>query len=381
VEVELTPTEALVTKMIISWRISWAPGQNDRVRNKVDPDKSEKKMILRHNVTRYGIQEEEYNWYIYNQPDIIFKCATFWLIRKSHTWKRIKFTTFLQKLNLETFDPVNLEFAGGYVANGNIKALVEQANYNSEDNTIDFECLVPVKAGTMTKYDFFWPSALPKTALWPPAEDEESNDCGGGGIGMDASGDLPIGLTPGTSLTDVVWVGGPNILFRGQSDVGDRHPTDTDFVASTLTKSSNGTLQWVTQKPSLDLKGRSVDPSPIVPPNEFARTLVIDIAKTTIIDSSSPTKNHAVLKSVLYGINNDGNLQLNLNTACADADHPDTKAQLSDVVGVGKDKENYLCLLADTYVSDGEHDKEFDFKFDSEGDKFGAGTAFLKAAQ
>ncbi len=61
IEVELTPTEDLVTKMVVKWRISWAPGSTDRPK-----DKSEKTMILRHNVTRYGIQEEEYDWYIYN---------------------------------------------------------------------------------------------------------------------------------------------------------------------------------------------------------------------------------------------------------------------------------------------------------------------------
>ena len=156
IEVELTPTEDLITKMVVNWRISWAPGSTDRPK-----DKSEKTMILRHNVTRYGIQEEEYDWYIYNQPDTIYKCATFWLIRKSHTWKRIRFQTYLQKLNLETFDCTTLDFSAvnrSYVATGAVKALVEKANYNSADNTVDFECLVPVKAGTMSLYPYFWPA-------------------------------------------------------------------------------------------------------------------------------------------------------------------------------------------------------------------------------
>jgi len=61
VEVELTPTEDLVTKFKVKWRLSWAPGATDR-----DKDKSEKTMILRHNITRYGTQEQEYDWYIYN---------------------------------------------------------------------------------------------------------------------------------------------------------------------------------------------------------------------------------------------------------------------------------------------------------------------------
>ena len=146
VEVELTVTEDLVTKMKVSWRISNAPD------NEYTPDKdrNQKCMILRHNIARYGVQEQDYDWYIFNQPDIILKCATFWLIRLSNTWKRIRFRTFLNKLNLETFDTVLFDdrvngVGKGYVASGPVKAIVEKATYNSAENYIDFECLAPVR--------------------------------------------------------------------------------------------------------------------------------------------------------------------------------------------------------------------------------------------
>ena len=154
-----------MTKMKVKWRLSWAD-LSDQAK-----DKAEKTIILRHNVAKYGTQEQEYDFYIYNQPDIVYKCATFWLIRKSNTWKRIKFKTFLNKLNLETFDAVTLDFASHYVANGPVLAVVEKANYNSADNCVDFECLVPVLAGTMEKYHFFWPAALPQTDTWPTADE------------------------------------------------------------------------------------------------------------------------------------------------------------------------------------------------------------------
>lgn len=85
---------------------------------------------------------------------------TFWLIRKSNTWKRIKFKAFLNKLNMETFDAVMLDFDQPYVANGSVLGMVEKANYNSVENCVDFECLLPVAAGTMEPYHFFWPAAL-----------------------------------------------------------------------------------------------------------------------------------------------------------------------------------------------------------------------------
>ena len=82
-------------------------------------------MVLRHNVKRYGLQEKEYEWYIFNQPDIILKMATFWLIRLSNAWKRVKFRTYLHKLNLEAFDSVTFN-APGYVAAGPVKVVVRE---------------------------------------------------------------------------------------------------------------------------------------------------------------------------------------------------------------------------------------------------------------
>ena len=164
IEVELTATEDLVTKMKIKWRLSWT-AVSDR-----PEDTNEQTIILRHNVAKYGLQEQDYDFYIYNQPDIVYKCGTFWMIRNSITWKRIKFKTFLNKLNLETFDAVTLDFASPYVANGPVLAVVEKASYSSADNLVDFQCLVPVAAGTMEKYKFYWPSALPTTDTWPTAD-------------------------------------------------------------------------------------------------------------------------------------------------------------------------------------------------------------------
>src|SRR5262249_50228272 len=126
--------------------------------------------------------------------------ATFWMIRKANTWKRIRFKTFLTKLNLETFDCVLLDIPG-YVASGPVKAVVEKANYNSADNTIDFECLVPVRAGEMTQYPWFWPAAQ---ELAFPGDDAQPT-----------TKQLPIGYT------GVIGTPGQPLNFRGQYENGD----------------------------------------------------------------------------------------------------------------------------------------------------------------
>jgi hypothetical protein len=338
IDVSLTPTEDLVTKMVITWRMSWAPGATDR-----EKDKSEKRMILRHNISRYGTHEEEYDWYIYNQPDIILKCATFWLIRKSHTWKKLTFKTFLHKLNLETFDCVTFDDgARQYVSTSPVKAIVEKANYNSADNLMSFECLVPIRAGTMDKFALYWPSLLAVDHTWPPQEDIDTGDAGGGGIGMGATGNLPIGYTDGIGTGGTVFVGGPNVVFRPHSDWGEETPTDVNFQAQQVINTAVFAELRASPRPDLDLRLKLARPSDVVYLLPLASDVTLDLAKTKIVDSREDRTDYRYLK---------------------------------DVLRIGETK---LCVKTATTFSDGTEEVEFDFKYDEEGKKFGAGTAFLK---
>lgn len=340
VGVELTSTEDIVTKMKIVWRMRWCPGITDR-----EKDASEQYIILRHNVSRYGIQEEETDFYTYNQPDIIYKAATFWLIRKSNTWKRIRFSTFVHKLKLEPFDCVTLDFAQNYVADGAVKALVEEATYNSDTNRIDFTCLVPVKAGQMEKYNWFWPSGLSITLTWPPPDEIVAGDAGGDGEGADVSGSLPIGYFEDWG-DDIVIVGGTNVVFRPQSDRGDRTPTDVGFTAQQVVNpSSYGEVTGVA-KPRLNLRTFMAEPTNPSGPAELQSGMVIDIRKTHIIDSRDSPSTYAHLSSLIYGINNDGALTLKKSAKIADDDHPDGEI--------------------------------FDFKWADDYELWAAGTAFLR---
>lgn len=333
VEVELGNTEDIITKMVILWHLSWAAEEPNRI-------------ILRHNVKKYGTQEEEFDFYIFNQPDIILKCATFWLIRLSKTWKRMKFKTFLNKLNLETFDCVTLDMSPRtYVANSAIKAIVEKASYNSADQTVDFEVKTPVEAGTMTPYVFFWPASVSPTLTFPTAPEIAAGFAGGDGIGKDATGNLPIGFTDSIgNLNGTVFVGGPNVVFRPQSDRGDRTPTDVDFVAQEVVTETVFAELVNTANPNPDLTLNYVDPirPPPIPQLPAGYASTIDIRRTRIVDSDEP------------GV-----------TA-----HLDT---IFREISQGR-----LVIDTAAKVGDGEFESTFDFKYDEEGGKFGAGTAFLK---
>ena len=389
---ELTPTEDLITKMFITWRISWANGNGET------PDI----IVLRNNIAAYGTQRASYDFYIYNQPDIILKAATFWLIRKSNTWKRIKFKTPLNKLNLETFDTVALNVPG-YVANGEVNAVITSASYDSLENTVSFECECPVRSGELDQYAFYWPSSLDVTSTFPTPGDIAAGNGGGGGLAATIGGTLDIGYTgiigvPGQPLNWVgewasgvqyhvndavlwnggayvalaanintdpgnlerwelitqinqtqggtVFVGGPNVVFFGQADQGDKTPGDVGFQAqpvynpTTLAQINNN------MRPYVDLKLKYLSPYPAPPVPQLPTELTIDIHKTKIIDSNNPSGQPGYLKSLIKKIDTNG----------------------------------VLYLSSDLSVSDGTmgHDARFDFEFDTAGKIWGAGTAFLK---
>ena len=345
---ELTSTEDLVTKMRIKWRLNYS-------------EEGQRLLLLRHNVKKYGIHEQEYDYYIYNQPDIVLKMATFWLIRKANTWKRVKFSTFLNKLNLETFDCVTLAFGETYVANADVKSIVESAHYNSESHRIDFECWTPVKSGEMEPYELAWPASSDLT--FPTVQEIQDGFAGGDGIGADAKGRLPVGKF---SIGDsTVWVGGPNIVFKGHSDWGDPKPGDIDFTAQTVVDTEVYANLSKIPPPDPPQGTTYQDPYPAIQtwqtltqsPDELILPLInppagafaIDIRNTRLVDSSSDSPEEgATLDSIIHSIT-DGDIKLKTSVLFADAEH--------------------------------EEGAEFHFKYDNDAKRFAAGSAFLLGSE
>jgi hypothetical protein len=141
----------------------------------------------------------------------------------------------------------------------------------------------------------------------------------------------------------MVFVGGPNVLFREQSDRGDRTPGDVGFTPQTIIPETVFAEVNNTPNPNPDLSLNYIDPlPPPVIPGISNGGITIDIRQTDIIDSENPGA-RSVLASIIEKI-------------ASDLLHIKTTAKFSD----------------------GGQDAEFDFKHDGESGKFGAGTAFLK---
>ena len=342
-----SPTEDLVTKMVVEWRVTYAASEMN-------------KLILRHNVAFYGIHEETFEFYIYNQPDIVWKAATFWLIRKSNTWKHLKLTTFLHKLNVESLDCIMLNFEKAYVANQPIKAIVNTADFDSDNQKIDMECWLPVKFGKMEPYDFAWPADTPAEWIFPTAEEILDGRDGGGGIGEDAEGELPLEEVKDDLGPEEQFVsGGGGATSRRRSstdynqkpprhDTGDKHPSDRDFKAQDVGYTGrSGEIESTTQPVSSTI--HAPDTQPLLTPQDIpliSDAFILDLSKTKVRDSE-----HAGTTSIAY---------------------------LKDLIHFNS-SENRLCLKSNVTVWDtSDPEAEFDFKYDGEKDVWGAATAWLR---
>jgi hypothetical protein len=163
----------------------------------------------------------------------------------------------------------------------------------------------------MTQNPFYWPANLPTSQTWPLSV-EETVGFGGGGIGMNAGGPLPVGQLPSTSYAVApaadggltgdgstvptggiqpilrgVFVGGPNVIFGPHADWGDPTPTDLGFTAQPVVFPNQyaGTSSGSPKQLDLGLDYLQEASIPDIP---VPAAVVLDLQTTKIMDSKNP---------------------------------------------------------------------------------------------
>lgn len=220
-QIDHTDTESLTTKYIATWKKDGVREYDDKghllttaQQAKVD------EIILRHNIKKYGTQQNTTDYYIYNIRENVLKSATFWLIRESNSWRRATFKTTIKHLALEIFDCVTLNLPD--VAPSPVKAIVEKATFDSQNREIQFECWTPLLAGTKTPYLWAWPADQSASAEFPTQDEIDAGYAGSG----NTDGFL-MTPPPGHILSH------QTIPGDNRADWGDRFPSDLDdsFIA------------------------------------------------------------------------------------------------------------------------------------------------------
>ncbi len=322
-ELGYTSTEDLTTKMVCTWISTGSQKERHRV-------------ILKNNVSKYGVQENNYDFYIYNYLDAVIKSATFWLIRYSNTWRKAIFTTPITKLNIETLDAITLDVS--FISSSAIKTVVESAIYDSVNYGINFDCWLPILAGTDTEYVFAFPASADSTEIFQAdVEDPQFITVGAPIINYNRAYNDPYSLKS-------------NKGDRRFSTLGSRRPSDTND-----------------KKPSLAR-------SPTVPPFSVLPTQGVATPDYTQIELLSTTFEADATSIAVIDIHNTlitdsvTGLSAPLNTffdRIADVGGTDTLIVSATHSVVGEDDDT------------NEQIAQFHYRYDDDGSTWGAGTAFL----
>lgn len=324
IEVGFTETEDLITSFTGTWEAHGA--QEDK-----------NKVILRYNIKKYGTHKYEFDYYAYNYISGVIKSMTYWIIRRGNTWKTLKFNASLDSLNCEVFDGAYLNFSHDYVSDDQVLGLIESADYDAASNTIEFAIWSGVRAGEMEMYDFAYPQNVSQSLVFPTPIEQREGNAGGSTINNRSGGSFNRrgprsggGLNVEWNDNDPYGDGG-----RKTSDKGSQHPSDQGDhgPGAPNTKQTGNYNHGSAPPPSPPVESGSI--------NEPEQPWWIDIRKTKIYDSQ--TQGNCTFDTFFR--------------------------EISD---------NKLKGRTDAeWKGDGE-EGEFHFKWDSEGSKFGAGTAFLK---
>jgi hypothetical protein len=236
-KIKYTESEDLETKQVISWRQTDAPVVKGTI-----PDQ---KIVLKHNVSKYGIMEADHNYYTQNTFDTILKSATFWLIRGANTWKTVEFDTPLSMLDLDVFDCITLNI--DHLAPTPVKVIITSAQYNNESNVVHFECMTPIRGGEMTPYVFFWPATADPHEFFPLTTEEAH-----AGAGYAFTVTPPVGH---------ILLGG-DIALQDEKRVimssGDQHPSDIDDVYPVVFCEISDVMDFVEPDPVFEAWKRAV---------------------------------------------------------------------------------------------------------------------------
>lgn len=211
--IEATSTEELVTKVKATYRHDYSIDRATTVIAKANDD-------------RYGLKEETINYYIYTQAEAVAKSTTFWLIRKSNTWKRIKCKATLKFLALETFDTISVDLE--WVSNGGVKGIVESCVYDSTNRDVDLTVWVPVLFGSMKPHPLAWSGSAEKV-IHPYVPENFQQPEKPPFYEGDIGGDLPLVLGGGIKYV-YNWPERTTQHQESVNKVADLLPTDTEDV-------------------------------------------------------------------------------------------------------------------------------------------------------
>lgn len=205
-----TTLEDIITRSLNKWFTDYS-----------ERDEEEKEYVYRNNIDLFGAQEEENDYFIYNVELFVKISAGFWGYRSSNVWRKLALVTFLQAIEAEAFDALEMNI--GEFSSNDILAEVERQNHNSDyAPQIELELIAGSKSGEADdnnqpiQDDYYWlgdpnypanmeiPDDLDPGAGRRLIDYIVPTEIDGGGEADDDEEDNPYAMTFVTTPTEVI---------------------------------------------------------------------------------------------------------------------------------------------------------------------------------
>jgi len=107
-----------------------------------------KELTYTNNTDKFGVEEEEIDFFIYTNPICVKVAATFWGYRYSNSWRQIEVTSFLPNIGVESYDWVNIDIS--QFSSYALPALVRSTKHDTGEHRIQITAEIASSAGTST---------------------------------------------------------------------------------------------------------------------------------------------------------------------------------------------------------------------------------------
>lgn len=141
-----TKIEEIITRFRATYKLTYFPAK-----------RFEKELNYANNIAKYGLRKRDYDFFIYNIPELVQKSVNFWGFRYSNSWRLVKLTTLLEGLRLEIFDCVYLAYSDtGLLNTAGVKSIVDRHTYDANTDEIVLDLWLPCLAGTTVVSSKAW---------------------------------------------------------------------------------------------------------------------------------------------------------------------------------------------------------------------------------
>lgn len=127
-------TDDIITKLIGNYVVDYS-GMKESIR----------RVVYKNNIDAFNLVEEEREFFIYNNGDLVKLSTYFWGYRYSNSWRKAAFKTFLDTLAFEPFDTIEHDIA--ILSTNTVRGIIEDTSHDSDEHSITIKTELASKAG------------------------------------------------------------------------------------------------------------------------------------------------------------------------------------------------------------------------------------------